>query len=213
MAKATAPTTGLSELNLSSGDLSLEFSNTADWHGSQKPIESLDSYRDLVDWGLKAGLLGKAERDALVAEAERRPQEAGMVLARAISLREAIYRTFSAIAHGREPRNEDLTQLNLSLAEGMSRLRVAPRGTAFVWEWTGGLALDRMIAPVVQAAAQLLTSDELIRVGECADDRGCGWLFVDRSKNHSRRWCDMKGCGNRAKARRHYVRSKALAEG
>lgn len=208
MATAAAPRIGVSGLNLSSGDLSLEFSNTADWHGSQEPTESLNSYRDLADWGLKTGVLGKAERDALVSESERRPQEASMVLARAISLREAIYRTFSAIAHGREPRNEDLTQLNLSLAEGMSRLRVAPRGTAFVWEWTGGLALDRMIAPVVQAAAMLLTSDELGRVGECADDRGCGWLFVDRSKNHSRRWCDMKGCGNRAKARRHYQRSR-----
>ena len=211
MAPATAPTTGFPGLTLSSGDLSLEFSNTADWHASVRPNEYLNSYRDLAAWGLKTGLLGKAERDALVAEAERRPQEASMVLGRAISLREAIYRTFSAIAHGREPRNEDLTQLNLALAEGMSRLRVAPRGTAFVWEWTGGLALDRMIGPVVQAAALLLTSDELSRVGECADDRGCGWLFVDRSKNHSRRWCDMKGCGNRAKARRHYERSRGGA--
>lgn len=197
---------------LESGDVSLEFSNTAEWHASQKPIESLNSYRDLADWALRSGLLERSDRDALLAEADRRPQEASLVLARAISLREAIYRTFSAIANDREPRNEDLTQLNLALAESMSRLRVAPRGTAFTWEWAGGPALDRMIGPVAQAAAALLTSDELDRVGECADDRGCGWLFVDRSKNHSRRWCDMRGCGNRAKARRRYRRNRVGAD-
>jgi len=54
-----------------------------------------------------------------------------------------------------------------------------------------------------------LTSEELDRVRECADDRGCGYLFMDTSRNRSRKWCDMRGCGNRAKAQRHYRRTQA----
>jgi predicted RNA-binding Zn ribbon-like protein len=66
-----------------------------------------------------------------------------------------------------------------------------------------------MLWPVARSAADLLTSaEELARVGQCADDRGCGWLFFDTSRNHSRRWCAMKDCGNRAKARRHYRRQR-----
>ena len=66
-----------------------------------------------------------------------------------------------------------------------------------------------MLWPVVQSAVDLMTSPELDRVGQCADDRGCGWLFVDTTKNRSRRWCDMRDCGNRAKARRHYAKKKS----
>jgi predicted RNA-binding Zn ribbon-like protein len=63
--------------------------------------------------------------------------------------------------------------------------------------------------PVVHSAAELLTSPHLDRVRQCADDRGCGFLFFDTSRNGSRRWCSMESCGNRAKARRHYQRTKA----
>ena len=68
-------------------------------------------------------------------------------------------------------------------------------------------ALECMLCPVVRDAADLLTSRELERVGRCADER-CGWLFVDTSRNRSRRWCSMESCGNRAKARRHYRKSR-----
>jgi predicted RNA-binding Zn ribbon-like protein len=67
-----------------------------------------------------------------------------------------------------------------------------------------------MLAPVVRAAADLATSAELSRIRECGSDT-CFWLFLDRSKNGTRRWCDMKVCGNRAKARRHYQRGKSSA--
>ena len=87
--------------------------------------------------------------------------------------------------------------------------RIGSEADSFTWEWTGDeAALDRMLWPVVGSAADLLTSEDLDRVGECQGD-GCGWLFIDMSRNHSRRWCDMGDCGNRAKARRHYRRKKA----
>jgi len=65
-----------------------------------------------------------------------------------------------------------------------------------------------MLWPVTRAAVDLLLSDSLAQVGQCADDRGCGLLFIDTSRNHSRQWCSMDACGNRAKAQRHYRRSK-----
>lgn len=197
------------DFELGAGDLALEFANTSDWHAGPAPIEFLNSYEDLAAWSRRCGVIDEVDRKGLVIQAKRRPGEARAVLRRAIALREAIYRTFSAVAHKKQPRNQDMTELNLALAESLARLRVMPEGKRFSWEWSGGLTLDRMIGPVAQAAASLLTSPELSTVGECADDRGCGWLFVDRSKNHSRRWCDMKGCGNRAKANRHQERARA----
>ena len=65
-----------------------------------------------------------------------------------------------------------------------------------------------MLWPIVESAAELLTSERRSRIGQCADDRGCGWLFLDATKNRSRRWCAMGDCGNRAKARRHYLRTR-----
>jgi predicted RNA-binding Zn ribbon-like protein len=197
------------DFELGSGDLALEFANTADWHAGPAPVEFLNSYEDLAAWSQRCGVVDAMEKEGLILQARRRPGEAKAVLKRAIALREAIYRTFSAIAHEKLPRNQDMTELNLALAESLSRLRVVSEGKRFSWEWSGGQTLDRMIGPVAQASAALLTSPELSRIGECADDRGCGWLFVDRSKNHSRRWCDMKGCGNRAKANRHQERARA----
>ena len=65
--------------------------------------------------------------------------------------------------------------------------------------------MDLFLDPIIKSAADLLVSPELKRVKQCADD-ACGWLFMDKSRNNSRRWCSMKDCGNRAKAHRHYLR-------
>jgi predicted RNA-binding Zn ribbon-like protein len=91
----------------------------------------------------------------------------------------------------------------------MARSRLIPIKNGFTWDTNGKKdELDWMLKPVVRSAAELLTSDELTRVKECADDKGCGWLFLDKSRNRSRRWCDMKDCGNRAKAKRFYERKQ-----
>jgi len=68
--------------------------------------------------------------------------------------------------------------------------------------------LERINWLIVRSAADLLTSDKLHDVRACSAE-DCRWLFLDISKNHSRRWCDMETCGNQAKARRHYRRKKS----
>ena len=144
----------------------------------------------------------------LLQEAARRPAQAAAVLEQAIALREAIYRIFSAVAHKLPPEAADLDNLNAALSEALSRSQIIPAADGFAWDWSGDGALDQMLWPIARSAADLLTSEEIHRIGECADDRGCGWLFLDMSRNHSRRWCDMKDCGNRAKASRHYQRQR-----
>jgi len=195
-------------LSLLGGRPSLDFANTADWHASDQPVETLTSYSELVAWSVHAGILTEPQSQRILGAAARRPVEAAAVLDRAIALREAIYRIFSAITHGHKPQVADLAVLNAELSTTLAQSRIVSTAAGLAWDWAGGEdAPDRMLWPVVHDAADLLTSRGLDRVGQCADGR-CGWLFLDTSRNRSRRWCSMEDCGNRAKARRHYERSR-----
>lgn len=195
-------------LKLIGGRLSLDFANAVGWHASDHPQEWLTSYSDLVAWSQHAGIFTDREAQRLLKEAARHPVDATAVLERAIALREAIYRIFSAISHGLLPQAADLDTLNAELSGALARSQIVPTAEGFAWDWVGAEdTLDRMLWPVVYDAADLLTSEALERVGECAGD-GCGWLFLDMSRNRSRRWCAMEDCGNRAKARRFYERRR-----
>lgn len=201
--------TRASTVKLIGGRLSLDFANTVDWRTSDHPQQLLTSYSDLVAWSRHAGILTDDRAQRCLKEAECRPMEAIAVLERAIALREAIYRISSAISHGLQPQAVDLDTLNAELSEALARSQIVPTSDGFAWDWVGaGETLDRMLWAVVSDAADLLTSDDMKRVRGCAGD-GCGWLFLDMSRNRSRRWCAMEDCGNRAKARRFYKRRRA----
>jgi len=193
---------------ISGGAACLDFTNTLS-DRPQQAIERLPTYADLASWGRQAGVLDAAQAKALAADAGERPAAAVRVLARAVALREALYRLFSALAAGRAPEDGAVARLNAELPAALARRRLAPRDdVGFVWRWDEAAAADLAfpLAPVVVSAVELLTSqDDLPRLRECDADT-CGWLFLDRSRNRSRRWCDMAVCGNRAKARRHYER-------
>jgi len=193
-----------------SGDLSLDYANTKDWHGSQKPVEKLTSYTDLVEWGVQAGLVDAELARQLLEGAEDHPQAAFEMYEQAIALREAIYHIFSSLYAGESIPTDDLAMINSFARQAMAHLQLAPRQGGFKWEWLPEMdGIHRILLPVARAAAELLASDRLSRVRECEDDRGCGYLFIDQTKNHSRRWCSMESCGNRAKAHRHYSRLQA----
>lgn len=202
--------TGASEESwkLIGGRLCLDFANTVGWHAGDHPSESLNSYADLVQWSRQAGVLVDDQARQLLQDAEKSPAAGLEVFERAIALREAMYRVFSAVAAGRAVEWPDLEMVNSELGEAMAHIRIIPSGDGFTWDWERDTAaLDRMLWPVVRSAGELLTSGELGRVRECAGHT-CGWLFVDLSRNRSRRWCDMEDCGNRAKANRHYQRTR-----
>lgn len=194
-------------LKLLGGRLCLDFTNTADWHATDQPIEFLTSYSELVTWSQHVGILSEDQAQRLLEEGVHRRGEAAAVLERAVGLREAIYRIFAAILLDLQPSEADLAAFNAELARVLAQSRVVLTAEGLAWDWAGSEdTLDQMLWPVVHDAADLLTSEDLARVGRCADDR-CGWLFLDMSRNRSRRWCSMEDCGNRAKARRHYQRA------
>ncbi len=197
---------------LVAGRLCLDFVNTLD--GSRQTgqtEEKLLSYGDLVAWARQAGIVTEREARTLLREAGRDAGAAARTLARARALREALYGIFYAAAHqGRAPSKTDLAVLNAELSEALARQRVVRTEDGFAWDWGAkNEALERIIWPIARSAAELLTSGEVERTRVC-EAGDCSWLFMDLSKNRSRRWCDMKYCGNRAKSRRHYERKRAV---
>jgi len=198
------------DLNLREKWLCLDFVNTSDWHASSQPVESLCEYADLAAWCLQVGLISPTEAQELVYRAREMPENAEIMLKRAIALRETIYRIITAYVNSKPADTSDLDLLNAEIASAAICWKLRPDPDGFTWEWdTGTDNLAAMLGPLARSAAELLTSPELYRVGICADQDGCGFAFFDTSRNRSRRWCSMEDCGNRAKAQRHYQRQKA----
>ncbi len=191
-----------------SGALCLDFCNT--WESRSDPsCDLLRDYRELVLWSAAGGLMTRERERDLLRRAARRRAEADSTFAEAMALRESIYRTFSRLAAGADAADDDIAVLNRTLAAVTPQLVLRPGDQCCGWRWAGpDDALDPMLWPVVRSAAELLTSETVNRVRECASPT-CNWLFVDTSRNRRRRWCDMATCGNRAKASRYYRRHRA----
>jgi predicted RNA-binding Zn ribbon-like protein len=198
--------------DLSGGRLCLDFANTVGGMRGVKPRDHLGSYADLVAFVRQAKAIGESVARHLLAEARRRPSDADATFAQAIALREALYRLFVARARGGVPAPDDLDLVSGAVSRALAHRRLACDGEcfAFAWDEAPG-ALDAPLWPIAESASSLLTSrDELARVRVCDmfDEEECSWLFVDQTRARTRRWCSMKDCGNRAKARRHHARAK-----
>jgi predicted RNA-binding Zn ribbon-like protein len=204
----TESTLTAGNMALLGGTLCLDFANTANWHRSEHPEELLNDYGDLVAWAVHTDIVNEDEAAALLHEATLHPAEAMGIRERAISLREAIYRIFVAISEQQRPAVEDLELLNTEIQPALAHGRIVETDDGFTWDWADDRqTLDHILWPVARSAADLLASAQLERARQCADER-CGWLFLDMSRNHSRRWCSMEECGNRNKAREYYRRQK-----
>lgn len=195
-------------LNLVGGLLCLDFVNTVDWRGREKPIEFLNEYNDLVTWSRHAGIVKPKEAKQLIQKASKHPLKAKTVLNEAVLFRETLYRIFSSIFEKKAPGKKDLALFNKSFSKTMVRMKIIHSGFGFKWESESPKdSLDGFLIAITRTAADLLVSESLTRVKRCTDSN-CGWLFLDTSKNRSRRWCDMTDCGNRAKANRFYKRKQ-----
>ena len=197
----------IARLRVVGGDPALDFVNTVEGERDGEPgFEHLRSYEDLVAWGRRVGILTEERARRLLRGARGRSSEAEAARARALELRDDLYRLFRAVARGKSPPLEALEALRLAESEALSRARLVPGEEGFVWEWVDEGDLDGVLWPVVHAATGLLTSGPLDRVKSCA---GCRWLFVDESRNRSRRWCTMEECGTHEKVRRYLERRAA----
>jgi predicted RNA-binding Zn ribbon-like protein len=194
--------------DLSGGRLCLDFTNTLSNRAHDVPQEHLQSYEDLIAWSLQTNIFTPDEAQQLLTLAEQSVELAEQTYKQAILLREALFRIFQTLTLDKAPLEADLTLLNTMIAVALPHLQLVQQETDFTWGWTGqGDALDCMFWHIIYSAAELLASNDIHSVKLCgAED--CNWLFLDASKNQTRRWCSMNGCGNRAKVRKHYERQK-----
>jgi predicted RNA-binding Zn ribbon-like protein len=194
------------------GDLCLDFCNTVGGKRGGIAREKLHSLNDFIAWAEQAKLVKPAQAENLKRYAASHPSEAAELLSRATELREAIFHIALSAADEKIPQHADLSRLNSEIRAGLSRLSISPSndGKGYAWQWSeNDLKPEHLLAPIARSAAELLVQPDLVaKVHQCQGDN-CGWLFVDCSKNHSRRWCDMRDCGNRAKVRRHRKRHKS----
>ena len=182
------------------GELAIDFTNTVGDRGTQ-PLEHLNTFGDVVAWAEARRVLSKSAAAALRRRAAAEPEAARRAWRAAVALREALYNVLAAAPARRRPRPADLETLNASVRATYQRAALAASGDRFALDTAGDEALDAVLGPVVRAAVDLLTSDAISQVGLCADDT-CLWLFLDTTRSRTRRWCDMKSCGNRNKVRR-----------
>jgi predicted RNA-binding Zn ribbon-like protein len=191
------------------GTLPLDFVNTVDGRANERQKELLTDYERLLQWAEGAEVITAKTGDRLRRLASEAPGQAQSALRHAIQLREAIHDIFSAVVERRGIPGAALAQLNAAVQNAADHARIVHTNRRFAWEWSlPDSSLDSMLWPVARAASELLTSEDLVYVRHCASET-CAWLFLDRTKNHRRRWCEMKTCGNRDKARRYYQRQKA----
>ena len=190
------------------GNVALDFVNTLDWRLRAEPVELLRSYPDLLRWAWSASVLGRREARALRAWSEAHPRPAAAALAEAVRVREAVAALCQARVDGEPLPAAALVGLEEAFRSAWGSRALRPAAGAAAWAWRDAEpAPERPAHAVALEAARLVTSADLERVRQCGDAE-CGWFFLDTSRNRTRRWCSMKTCGNRNKARRFYRRER-----
>ena len=193
------------------GSLCLDFVNTVDsWFFVPPPQERLATFGNWLAWSRAAGTLGGGLSRSLEQAARRSPGSAARALRNIRALRDALARVFQAAAHRQAPAPSDLALIDQQLAPIRASRRIAWDGKQYqeVWPPSPGAKFASGLRPILLSAeALLLDTAALSRVRECPAER-CGWLFLDVSRNGSRRWCSMRTCGNLAKAHRHQARRR-----
>jgi predicted RNA-binding Zn ribbon-like protein len=194
-------------LRVVAGDLALDFVNTQDGAPEEPPgFECLQSPGDLVAWALRVGLLSEEGADRALRRARRRRADADAAYARALVLRRSLYAIFRAVALASTPPPGELTALREAESEALAHGVLTPAGGSFAWTWEVESEPAGPLWCVTHAATELLTSPRLARVKRCD---ACRWLFLDTSKNRSRRWCTMEECGTHEKVKRYVARRAA----
>jgi predicted RNA-binding Zn ribbon-like protein len=196
----------IATLDRCGGDLALDFANTlGGLREGPWDDEWLHDYADLADWARHAGAIDAATAAALGRRATAHPRAAAVAFERAIAVRERLYAVVAALAAGHDPAVDDLAALRAAHRDALAGAGLVRRGERLDWEFAGD-DLDRPLGHVAVAAIDLLRSERLARLKQC---RTCRWVFLDVSKNASRRWCSMAHCGTGAKVAATRARRRA----
>jgi predicted RNA-binding Zn ribbon-like protein len=198
----------MKQFEMVGGALCLDFINTIHDYAAADPREELNTFEDFVEFVKQADAIPDRQASSLVRRAAGRQKEASRALSVAREFRGALFRALSAMIARKEPADSDWKILNRQISNVYRNAFLRKKGADVQWAWADEKAgLESVLWPIVRSAAELMASEKKSMVHECLSDT-CTWLFLDVSKNHTRRWCDMKKCGNRAKWRRHYDKNK-----
>jgi predicted RNA-binding Zn ribbon-like protein len=204
------------ELPIVGGHLALDFANTVDDPLGPARHDHVGTYPDLIRWSSRVELLQHDQVDRLLSAAAQAPRAEQTALHRAHQLRLVLNDLFGAVADGRSDVTGHWQRLRPFVTSAVAAADLASAGEAdhdpggadrrLRWTWPQGEELDAVLHPIAMAAAELLVGPDLPRIKRCAR---CPWLFVDKSRNHSRRWCDMDDCGKAEKIERYVARRAA----
>ena len=214
METTTNATQNPRELPILGGHLALDFANTVDDPEGPARYDHAGTYPELVGWSTRIGIVASDQAEALLAAAEEHPRARSVALKRAHLLRGVLIKIFSEIAATNSGQSADTestpathwTELRPFVTDAMTYAELTSGGSTYHLTWPEITRLDAVLWPVAVAASELLTSPQLSRLKKCA---GCPWLFLDQSKNTSRRWCAMNDCGTHEKIVRYVARRAA----
>jgi predicted RNA-binding Zn ribbon-like protein len=190
-------------LEIVAGHLALDFANTVDDPYGPGRVDYLASYPLTLIWSSRVGLLTDERAERLDQIATQRPEAAAAALESIHRLRGIIATTFTDLITEPESAERHWTALRPYVVEATTRVELGRSATAFQLTWPDTDDLDAIIWPLAHSAFDLLRSPQLRRLKRCV---ACPWLFLDGSKNSSRRWCTMNICGTDEKIRRYVSR-------
>lgn len=200
----------VTRMRLVAGNLALDFVNSRSGPREGEPDDDLlTGYAELVAWARHAGSLTAAEESTLLSLSADDPSATEVAFDRSLRIRDDLDQIFRALASGAGADPSSLARLRDAESDALRNARLVGDDT-FAWSWQDDRTLARPLRPVVHAAVRLLTGAELSRVKRCG---GCRFLFVDESKNHSRRWCSMDDCGTAEKMRRYVAARRSRTSG
>ncbi len=192
------------------GALCLDFCNTGQGARGARGTEWITEFNDLVDWLEAAEAIGKAQATGLHRSAAAAPESASQVWARSISFREGLFRVLAARTRGHAAAREDLALIEVENARTLPFARLSWMGERYAWsEDAAASTSEAALRPIVRSGVELLASEKLARLQRCGNST-CYWLFLDETRNHSRRWCEMASCGNLLKVRRFREKSRPV---
>lgn len=185
---------------LVAGHPALDLVNTLDWRFRENTEELLVGYEDLVRFTVQCGLMKATEARRL--QRNSGANNAARVIAETRRLREAAAQLLYAAVDQSAPPAAAIRELERSFKEADAQRRLLWSATHLRWGFPPSSSAPELPLWILSLqTTQLITSRSMELVRACGNPE-CRWLFLDTSKNHTRRWCDMKICGNRMKARR-----------
>jgi predicted RNA-binding Zn ribbon-like protein len=186
------------------GALCLAFINSTESHDGSSRDDLQPGYANVLSWARAIDIVGDADTRKLLGAARKNPREASAIRRRILESRGFLLRIVRALMASEQPDASDLARFEHELRETYAHAHLAVEADTGVmaWQWPEDVHLEQLLWPIMRSAEELLFSDRTNRIQECASD-DCEKIFLDTSRNRSRRYCSTGGCGNRERVRKH----------